>query len=399
MPPVVVRNRAKGRPGALLTEIRVVNFRSARRLAVRPGPVCAFIGEPGAGKSNLLLALRALLDPSFDLSSADVTTGQDALSIEGTLADGRTVSLDDRIGAPPLVHFSTALRGGGLVVGRGRFSVRGGGARADPGGARAGACCPGGPHPRARGLRARDIGRRLRDRGAGAVSRPAGPPVSAPAAPTARRQWQSDLLHHARSGSAQHRCARRGQPRHPRRARRDCGRTSAPDRRRRRVQGHVRVRRGALRALPLAGGDPRRGHDREDHPAVRVPGARTRPRPRADLDRRVRRQGQAAALHRDLSASPGSVRGHPRQRSTPGRRPVGGRDEAERAHPPAGRRRRTVVLEPDFEGVAGFHGKGNKPARAWSHLARARSDDLPEPLVRAVRLALDSVHPRRPAYG
>ena len=89
----------------LLSEIRVVNFRTARRLVLRPGPVCAFIGEPGAGKSNLLFALRALLDPSFDLSTADVTAGERAISIEATLADGRTVSLDDRASGPPIVHF------------------------------------------------------------------------------------------------------------------------------------------------------------------------------------------------------------------------------------------------------------------------------------------------------
>ncbi len=104
-------------PGALLSEIRVVNFRSARRLALQPGPICAFIGEPGAGKSNVLFALRALLDPSFDLSTADVTSGQRELSIEATLADGRTISLDDRTGAPPIVHFPTSLRGGDLVSG------------------------------------------------------------------------------------------------------------------------------------------------------------------------------------------------------------------------------------------------------------------------------------------
>ena len=28
--------------------------------------------------------------------------------------------------------------------------------------------------------------------------------------------------------------------------------------------------------------------------------------------------------------------------------------------------RRTVVLEPDFEGVAGFHGREHKPERAWA---------------------------------
>ncbi|MGH3141849.1 MAG: DUF2813 domain-containing protein, partial [Gaiellales bacterium] len=94
-------------PDALLSEIRVVNFRSARRLALRPGPICAFIGEPGAGKSNMLLALRALLDTSFDLSAADVTFGQRGLSIEATRANGRTISLDARTGAPPIVHFPT----------------------------------------------------------------------------------------------------------------------------------------------------------------------------------------------------------------------------------------------------------------------------------------------------
>jgi len=74
--------------GPLLGEIRVVNFRSARRAVLRPGPVCGFIGEPGAGKSNLLFALRALLDPGFDLSTADVTEGQRAISIEATLQMG-----------------------------------------------------------------------------------------------------------------------------------------------------------------------------------------------------------------------------------------------------------------------------------------------------------------------
>src|SRR3954469_14484486 len=81
-----------------------------------PGPVCAFIGEPGAGKSNLLLAIRALLDPSYDLSEADVAAGASGLSIEATLRDGRTISLDDRHGAPPIVHFPVDLRGSDLFA-------------------------------------------------------------------------------------------------------------------------------------------------------------------------------------------------------------------------------------------------------------------------------------------
>ena len=91
--------------GSLLSEIRAVNFRSARQVVLRPGRICAFIGEPGAGKSNMLLALRALLDSSFELSPWDVTSGERELSIEATLADGRLISLDDRTGAPPIVHF------------------------------------------------------------------------------------------------------------------------------------------------------------------------------------------------------------------------------------------------------------------------------------------------------
>ena len=85
--------------GSLLQEIQVVNFRSARRLQLRPGPICALIGEPGAGKSNALLAVRALLDPGFDVSESDVTFGERDVSIEATLADGRTVSLDATVTA------------------------------------------------------------------------------------------------------------------------------------------------------------------------------------------------------------------------------------------------------------------------------------------------------------
>jgi hypothetical protein len=61
--------------------------------------------------------------------------------------------------------------------------------------------------------------------------------------------------------------------------------------------------------------------------------------------------------------------------------------------------RRTVVLEPDFEGITGFHGKKKKPERAWLHLANARPEELPEPLVRAVRLTLASAHQREPSYS
>ena len=48
---------------------------------------------------------------------------------------------------------------------------------------------------------------------------------------------------------------------------------------------------------------------------------------------------------------------------------------------------RVVVLEPDFEGVAGLRGHANKPERAWNHFSTP-GVEVPEPLERAVRLAL-----------
>ena len=61
--------------------------------------------------------------------------------------------------------------------------------------------------------------------------------------------------------------------------------------------------------------------------------------------------------------------------------------------------RRTIVLDPDFEGILGFRSRAHKPERAWRRLARAHPDELPEALVRAVRLALDSAHPHQPSYS
>ena len=61
--------------------------------------------------------------------------------------------------------------------------------------------------------------------------------------------------------------------------------------------------------------------------------------------------------------------------------------------------RRTIVLDPDFEGILGFRSRSHKPERAWRRLARAHPDELPEALVRAVRLALDSARPHQPSYS
>jgi len=83
----------------------------------------------------------------------------------------------------------------------------------------------------------------------------------------------------------------------------------------------------------------------------------------------------------------------------PGREPV---DSEVRLNALIRRRagaRRTIILEPDFEGLVGYRGRQKKPGRAWSRLARARRDELPPPLVRAVELALSSARPGPPTYS
>ena len=61
--------------------------------------------------------------------------------------------------------------------------------------------------------------------------------------------------------------------------------------------------------------------------------------------------------------------------------------------------RRSVVLEPDLEGVIGYRGRARKPERALSRLGAMRPEELPEPLLRVVRLALGSAQPREPSYS
>ena len=45
-----------------VTRVEVSGFRSARDVALSPGPLCALVGEANAGKSNLLAAIRAVLE-------------------------------------------------------------------------------------------------------------------------------------------------------------------------------------------------------------------------------------------------------------------------------------------------------------------------------------------------
>ena len=109
---------------ALLRRVRIRAYRSAADVELRLGPVVALVGEARAGKSNLLRAVRALLDPTAPVDPEDVRHDQDGtIAVEAELVDGRSVSLRarppeasaEREGAPPVVFLPAGLRGDALV--------------------------------------------------------------------------------------------------------------------------------------------------------------------------------------------------------------------------------------------------------------------------------------------
>ena len=378
----------------LLSEIRVANFRSARSLVMRPGRVCAFIGEPGAGKSNVLFALRALLDPGFDLSSADVTAGQRAVSIEATLGDGRTISLADRDRAPHIVHFPVALRDGDLVA-----------SDDSPVHALIREALALAPAPRValvRGLEACA--------------------ASTTGVVFAIEEPELFLVPHA------HRYLYRL-------IRRLAG-----------LGNQVFFTTHAPGLLSVAALDEVNIVSRDELGVTTV--ERLRP---IDVDDTFRALSEFDAERAELFLSRAAilVEGMTEKTALPfvfhalGRDPdreqisiveCGGKSNlplfveiCKRARVPyvvvhdsdmhPGREpvdsevrlnalilreagaKHTIVLEPDFEGVAGWRGKSHKPERALRHLAHASLDELPQPLVRAVRLALDAAEPRALLYS
>lgn len=108
-----------------MVQVRIRGFRSLRDASLRPGHLTALVGEASGGKSNLLAAMRALLDPHApSLLPADATSGGDGrIHIQGRLADGANVSLDvtppgapRRSGAAPVLFLPASLRDGSLVA-------------------------------------------------------------------------------------------------------------------------------------------------------------------------------------------------------------------------------------------------------------------------------------------
>jgi len=378
---------------SVLAEVRVVNFRTARRLVLRPGPLCAFIGEPGAGKSNVLFALRALLDPGYDLATADITRGQRAISIEATLTDGRVISLKERGGAPPIVHFPVALRGGDLVASTAAVHelVREALAAA--------------PAPRVALVRALEA---CADQPAGVVFAIEEPELFL--APHAHRYLYRLLRRLAEAGNQVFFT------------------THAP--------GLLNI--AALEEVNLV---------RRDELGVTTV-ERLRP---IDIDDTFRAMCEFDAARSELFLSRAAILvegltekmtmpfvfhslGHDADREQISIVECGGKanlplfvEICKRARVPyvvihdsdvrRGREpvpaelvlnarirrsagaRRTIVLDPDFEAVAGFRSRAHKPERAWRRLGQTAPGDLPAPLVHAVRLALELARPRPHSYS
>jgi predicted ATPase len=382
----------------LLREIRAVNFRNVRRLTLQPGPICALIGEPGAGKSSALLAVRALLDPGLDRDASDVAFGDEELSIEATLGDGREISLSNHNGAPPVVHFPADLRAGSLVAG------------SDDGPARAVResiehALERSPAPRValvRGLEA-CVG------GAGGVVFAIEEPELYLAPPGHRYLYR--LIHRL----AQHGNQVLFTTHSPGLlnvaaleevnlvSRDELGVTSVERLRAIDVDDTFRAlcefdaERAELffsRAAILVEGMTEKmtfpfvfralGHDadREQISIVECGGKSNLPL-FVEICKRAR--------------VPYVVVHDSDQR--PGREPIPSDLRLNALIKRRAGAGRTIVLEPDFEGVAGFRSRHRKPERAQHRLAHAHRDELPVPLVRAVELALRSARLRPPTYS
>jgi AAA ATPase domain len=111
-----------------ITGIEVSGFRTARDVSFSPGQLCALVGEADAGKSNLLAAIRAVLDPAApSVTAADAAEAENGrISIRVEIAGGADASLEgkpahdvvlERDGAPRLLFLPAEARAGAVLTG------------------------------------------------------------------------------------------------------------------------------------------------------------------------------------------------------------------------------------------------------------------------------------------
>jgi hypothetical protein len=388
-----------------ITEVVVKGFRSARDVSFSPGQMCALVGEAKAGKSNLLAAIRAVLDPAAaPLTAADAADdGGGPISIRVRLAGGAEAALEGSPGRhaingpeslPPVLFLPAGARADAVL------------AAGKPEGAGAapaleifrGALAPDRPTSTAQALTVIDALESCCSAGlSGLILLIEEPELYLP--PQAQRYLYRLLRKFSRAGNQTiysthspaflnvvrldelifvERVSRAGT-----RALQPEPVTPDDDFR---VMTEFDAARSELflaRAVVLVEGLTEKlvlpfvfaalGHD-VDREAISIIECGGKPNLplfaricRAtgipyvivhDSDRRA--SGKLVAAERALNALIG--------------------ESAAEGH--------TVVLDPDFEAVAGLAGHSRKPERAWREFASRTSAEMPEPLVRAAELAI-----------
>jgi len=109
----------------LIDHVSIQGFRAARDVELRPGPLCALVGESSSGKSTVLSAIWALLEAAAPLPTGeDVSYGHTRVHVEA-ISGGRTLFLDahppsslnlNREGSPPTLFFPAHLRSTSLLA-------------------------------------------------------------------------------------------------------------------------------------------------------------------------------------------------------------------------------------------------------------------------------------------
>jgi predicted ATP-dependent endonuclease of OLD family len=117
----------------LVDRVEILGFRSAHDVVLEPGARCALVGESSSGNSTVLTAIWTLLEPAAPVPTlADVSHGAARIHIEAHVGhralflDARppaTVNLN-REGAPPVLFFPAVLRPTGVLAPTGRGEER-----------------------------------------------------------------------------------------------------------------------------------------------------------------------------------------------------------------------------------------------------------------------------------
>ncbi len=107
-------------------EVRIRGFRSARSVTFAPGAVFALVGGPSVGKSNVLAAVWTLLQRGAPAPArADVSAGgAGPIHLSATLADGDEIALESSASGSskgsgrevPVLFVPASLRSGELVA-------------------------------------------------------------------------------------------------------------------------------------------------------------------------------------------------------------------------------------------------------------------------------------------